>query len=127
MKFRVVWSSSTAELQLTTRFRQLEAACQLQLWQEAFNIVADIRVITSLPFCKSSLRATYFEKLADVFWEHKWYFYHAYALVNFLAINKRQNKEITEAELTALAGRVLLAALCVPPQPAVGVQSEREA
>ena len=48
MKFRVVWSSSTAELQLTTRFRQLEAACQLQLWQEAFNIVADIRVITSL-------------------------------------------------------------------------------
>lgn len=47
MKFRVVWSSSTAELQLTTRFRQLEAACQLQLWQEAFNIVADIRVITS--------------------------------------------------------------------------------
>lgn len=127
MKFRVVWSSSTAELQLTTRFRQLEAACQLQLWQEAFNIVADIRVITSLPFCKSSLRATYFDKLADVFWEHKWYFYHAYALVNFLAINKRQNKEITEAELTALAGRVLLAALCVPPQPAVGVQSEREA
>ena len=34
--------------------------------------------------------------------------------------------EIIEAELTALAGRVLLAALCVPPQPAVCARSERE-
>lgn len=122
MKFRVVWSSSTAELQLMTRFRQLETAFQLKLWQEAFNIVADIRVVTSLPFCKPSLRATYFEKLADVFWEQKWFFYHAYALLNFLAINKRQNKDITDADLTALSSRVLLALLCVPLQPVVGLR-----
>ena len=121
MKFRVVWSPATAEKQLRTRFSQLEAACTLKLWSEAFSIIGDIRVITTLPSCKSFLRASYYEKLAEVFWAYEYYFYHAYGLVSLLAINKKQNKEITAEELTALASRVLLAAVCVPVYSIVSV------
>ena len=109
-KFRLVWSAKTAELQMKTRIAQLDVACKLGLWIEAINIVTDIRSLST----KSSMLAEYYEKVSCVLWELKKYFYHAYALLRMLALQKRQNKELSEEKLRAMATQACLASLCVP-------------
>ena len=112
-RFRVTWCPKTAEMQMNTRFSQLEAACSLKLWSEAFNVMTDIRVITSMTGCRVQLHAVYYQKLRDVFWEFHNYLYHAYAQIKLLAIHKKQ-KSITEEELHDMTCQALLASLCIP-------------
>lgn len=109
-KFRLVWSAKTAELQMKTRIAQLDVACKLNMWSEAINIVTDLRSLSM----KSSMLGEYYEKVSRVLWELKKYLYHAYALLRLLALNKRQNNEVTEEQIRAMAAQACLASLCVP-------------
>lgn len=121
MRFRITWSDKTAELQMKTRFAQLDVACKLNLWTEAFNILNDLRVIMSRKNCSSSMLASYYEKVSQIFWELKHYFYHAYAQIRLLTLHKRQNRDVTDEELRSMSAQVCLAALCIPSYSVVSV------
>lgn len=112
-RFRVAWCPRTAELQMNTRFAQLEAACSLKLWSEAFNIMTDIRVITNMTGSKVQLNSLYYQKLTDVFWEFHNYLYHAYSQIKLLSLQKKQGAS-TEEELREMSSQAVLAALCIP-------------
>lgn len=112
-RFRVAWCPRTAELQMNTRFAQLEAACSLKLWSEAFNIMTDIRVITNMTGSKVQLNSLYYQKLTDVFWEFHNYLYHAYSQIKLLSLQKKQGTS-TEEELREMSSQAVLAALCIP-------------
>lgn len=113
-RFRVSWCSKTAELQLNTRFAQLEVACALQQWTEAFNILTDIRVITNMSGGRIQIQAIYYQKLSDIFWEFHNYLYHAFAQMKLLSLQKKQNNSLSEEEVQTMSSQAVLAALCIP-------------
>jgi len=109
------------QVHLETRFGQLATAVEMELWQEAYRTVEDVHSLTLLmkrpP--KPSSMAAYHAQLAQVFWVAGNSLFHAYALVRSYATAKSLKTAPSEAELTALASRAVLAALSVPPSSPV--------
>ena len=75
---------STWELYVDTRFEQLRAACDLELWAEAFRSVEDIQGLAALApkgikGPKPVLMATYYAKLTQIFTRSENRLYNAYA------------------------------------------------
>jgi|UniRef100_A0A7S4GCP0 translation initiation factor 3 subunit A len=107
---------------IETRFKQLQVATHLDLWQEAYKSIEDIHGIITFfkktPPAKQSIE--YFDKLMKVFWVAKNYLFHAYACVKYhnyaftLASSKLVKKEVNQDENQLVASKVLLAILCVP-------------
>nr|GEV18039.1 eukaryotic translation initiation factor 3 subunit A-like [Tanacetum cinerariifolium] len=102
---------------LDTRFEQLKAATELELWQEAFRSVEDIYGLTSMvkKMPKSSLMAVYYAKLTEIFWISSSHLYHAYAWFKLFLLQKSFNKNLNQKDLQLIASSVLLAALSAPP------------
>lgn len=77
--------------QLNLRFAQLNAAVKLQLWQEAFRTVEDMKG-TVLVHAKApvppQMLASYYEHLATLFFISKNFFHHALALAKYNAVKK---------------------------------------
>ncbi len=63
---------------------------------------------------KAQLMATYFEKLARIFWVSENYLFHAYAWYKFFDLSVKQNKALSEDDRRAMASAVLLAAMAIP-------------
>lgn len=120
----------TLQRHLDTRFEQLNAAVELELWQEAFKSVEDTHTLLSLSKrpAKSSMMANYFEKLTKIFMVSENYLFHAAAwsryynllrqsaaLVNAGQAQKKEHPtNITDADLTTSASFVVLSALAIP-------------
>jgi translation initiation factor 3 subunit A len=107
----------TQQYYLETRFEQLKAAADLELWQEAFRTVEDIHGLT-LILKKSPnprMMASYFAKLTKVFWVSENYLYHAYAWYKLFNLSKTYNRNLPPADLKAMASAVLLSAVAIPP------------
>lgn len=90
--------------------KQLDVACELNLWTEAFNILNDLRVIMSRKSWPAEDVISYYENVSRIFWELKHYFYHAYAQIRLLAARKRQDG-VSEEDLRANYAQVCLAVL----------------
>ena len=107
----------TQQYYLETRFEQLKAAADLELWQEAFRTVEDIHGLTII--LKKSpnprMMASYFAKLTKVFWVSENYLYHAYAWYKLFNLSKTYNRNLTSQDLKAMASAVLLSAVAIPP------------
>lgn len=89
----------TLQRHLDTRFVQLNAAAELELWQEAFRSVEDIHnllAITKKP-PKAFMMANYYEKIQRIFMVGENYLFHAAAWNKYYA-TVRQNKNLTEEE-----------------------------
>lgn len=102
---------------LETRFAQLNAAVELELWQEAFRSVEDIQGLLANPASKKtskpSMMANYYEKLTKVFKAEggSMAVFHAAAWGRYMTyVEKGKDAE----EMERLAGFVLLSALAVP-------------
>lgn len=108
------------ERHLATRFVQLELCTEMSLWAEAYKTVGDINGIMALAEApvKTSQRATYYEKLARIFWVSQNYLFHAFAWYRFYSISIAANRSLTDADRTTLASAVVLAALAIPVQAA---------
>jgi translation initiation factor 3 subunit A len=100
---------------LDTRFEQLKVATELELWQEAFRSVEDIYGLTCMvkKMPKTSLMATYYAKLTEVFWISASHLYHAYSWFKLFNLQKSFNKNLSQKDLQLIASSVLLAALSV--------------
>ena len=89
----------TLQRHLDTRFVQLNAATELQLWQEGFRSVEDIHNLLTMSKKppKPYMMATYYEKLATIFSVGENYLFHAAAQNKYYNII-RQNKNLSEEE-----------------------------
>jgi len=112
----ITMSAEQVERHLLTRFVQLERCADLALWAEGFRTVEDISGIMALSPVppKAQLMATYFEKLARIFWVSENYLFHAFAWYRFFNLSYAQNKGLSEDDRRNMASAVVLAALAIP-------------
>lgn len=114
---------STWELYVDVRFEQLKAACELELWAEAFRSVEDIQTLIALApkgikAPRASLMAQYYSFLTQIFGRSEARLYNAYAWYRLFTFNKAYNKALTSTDLKAMAANVVLSALSVAPYDA---------
>lgn len=101
---------------LDTRFNQLGAAVELELWQEAFRSVEDVHNLLSMSKRppKPSMMANYYEKLTKIFMVSENYLFHAASWNRYFTLVRAQGKPLTEDEQTRMTSLVLLSALSIP-------------
>lgn len=103
--------TETLQRHLDTRFAQLSAAVELELWQEAFRSVEDIHNLLTIAkkSPRSSIMAEYYEKLTRIFLVADNRLFHAAAYSRYYSLVKS-----TVNDQVNLADYVLLSALSVP-------------
>ncbi|KAJ7487242.1 hypothetical protein B0H11DRAFT_1114748 [Mycena galericulata] len=114
--------ADTLQHHLDTRFAQLHASIELELWQEAFRSVEDVHNLLTLAkkAPRPAMMATYYEKLARIFLMSGNALYHAAAWGRLHAVASASGSAGTTAapktqdEARRLAGQVLASALAVP-------------
>ncbi|KAF3901665.1 hypothetical protein ABW21_db0208520 [Orbilia brochopaga] len=119
----------TLQRHLDTRFQQLNAAAELELWQEAFRSVEDIHNLLTLSKrpAKPVMMANYYEKLTRIFRTSDNHLFHAaswnryYNLLRSSAaalqsgtVVKKEYPATSEAEFARVASYVILSALSIP-------------
>ncbi|RXG58416.1 Eukaryotic translation initiation factor 3 subunit A [Armadillidium vulgare] len=106
----------TQQLNLETRLEQLNYAIKMELWQEAYKAIEDISDLMkkSKKMPKPHVMASYYEKLALVFWKAGNHLFHAAALFKLFQLLRDQKKNITPDELSKRASIVLVATLAIP-------------
>jgi translation initiation factor 3 subunit A len=119
----------TLQRHLETRFRQLNVADELELWQEAFRSVEDIHMLLTLSKrpAKNIMMANYFEKLTKIFLVSDNFLFHAAAYNKYYSLlrqsqalvaqglsPKKDNPAVTDSQLAKVASFVLLSALAIP-------------
>jgi len=109
-------NSDTQQMNLDTRLGQLDAAIQMELWQEAYKAVEDIHGLMSLSkkVFQPKMMANYYQKLALVFWKSGNFLFHAAAVFKHFQLTREMKKNLSAEELAKMASRVLAACLCVP-------------
>lgn len=115
-------SPETQALQLETRLFQLDYAIQLELWQEAYKATDDIKKFNLMSLNKKGLGkpnliASYYQKLALVFWKSHSPLFHAAALFRLFHLMKELRKNLTPEEVQKMASRLVLATLSIPIPP----------
>ncbi|CAF3534916.1 unnamed protein product [Rotaria socialis] len=119
----------TQAVHLETRLVQLDTAIAMELWQEAFKAVEDIHAFTTIS--KKTPRpqqlASYYNKVALVFWKAGNYVFHATTVLKLYVLHKEQKKNITHAELSRLSTKALLSILSIPlPTPRTQIDEHLE-
>jgi translation initiation factor 3 subunit A len=116
--------ADTLQHHLDTRFAQLNASVELELWQEAFRSVEDVHNLLNMSkkAPKPYMMANYYEKLTKIFLMSGNALYHAAAWSRYYAVVTSMGTK-SETEIARLAGQVLVSALAVP----VGVQADEGA
>ncbi|MEW5311497.1 MAG: hypothetical protein WDW38_003207 [Sanguina aurantia] len=121
----------TLQMHLEARFEQLQVACDLELWAEAFRSVEDIQaliVLNNKKMPKQSIMAGYYARLTQIFAVSDNHLYHAYAWLKLFGFSKSYNRSLTPTDLQAMATSVLLATLSILPydRTEAGITAEQE-
>ena len=115
----------TLQRHLDTRFAQLNASVELELWQEAFRSVEDIHNLLTLAkkAPRPAMMANYYEKLTRIFLTSGNALYNAAAWCGYYSVVRAVGGK-SEEELAQLAGLVLISALAIPVSLADGEEEE---
>jgi len=107
------------QMHLETRLFQLENAITMELWQEAFRAIEGIHYLMSLSKKppKPHMMASYYGKMALVFFKANNTLFHAAALLKLFNLVKEQKKAVTQNELETIGSKVLLASLSIAIPP----------
>lgn len=113
---------NTINLNIETRFRLLNTASELEIWQEAFKAIEDIFVLMKLSkkAPRTPLMIGYYEQLAKLFWVSKNYLLHAHSnlkLFELLQSVQRQStdkSEDYESKIESVATAVVLSTISIP-------------
>ena len=83
-------NAETQQWNLDTRLVQLDAAIQMELWQEAYKAVEDIHGLMSLSkkTFQPKMMANYYQKLALVFWKSGNQLFHAAAIFKHFQLTR---------------------------------------
>jgi translation initiation factor 3 subunit A len=86
---------------LEIRFGFLNAAAELELWQEAYRTIEEINnlLVMSKKPPKMFMMANYYEKLTKIFRVSSNHLFHAAAWNKFFTIQKTHNPQITPEEI----------------------------
>ena len=109
-------NAETQQMNLDTRLVQLDAAIQMELWQEAYKAIEDIHGLMTLSkkVFQPKMMANYYQKLALVFWKSGNSLFHAAAILKHFQLTREMRKNLSGDELAKMASRVLVACLAVP-------------
>ncbi|KAF9510878.1 hypothetical protein BS47DRAFT_1373218 [Hydnum rufescens UP504] len=115
----------TLQRHLDTRFAQLNASVELELWQEAFRSVEDVHNLLTLAkkAPRPAMMANYYEKLTRIFLTSGNALYHAAAWSRYYSVVRAVGGK-SEEELAQLGGLVLISALAIPVSLADGEEEE---
>lgn len=104
----------TLQRHLDTRFAQLNASVELELWQEAFRSVEDVHNLLTMAkkAPRVSMMANYYQKLSQIFMVSDNKLFHAAARSRYYALARNAVK--SEEDHRRLASLVLLSSLAVP-------------
>ncbi|KAE9398683.1 hypothetical protein BT96DRAFT_721782 [Gymnopus androsaceus JB14] len=111
--------ADTLQHHLDTRFAQLGAAVEMELWQEAFRSVEDVHNLLTMAkkAPRPAMMAGYYDKLGKIFLMSGNALYHAAAVGRYYALvvgGALGPKGLSGQEMGELAGKVLISALAVP-------------
>lgn len=129
---------ASVRLRLEIRTEQLNGACTLELWQLAFESAEELYAVLSHPANKkahkSATMLNYYDKVSEVFWVSDNYLFHACAMQQIFKLTERAlNRQVTKREITrdqadkslaALASKVLLGTVSIPPPPVKAQQGD---
>ena len=108
-------------LHLETRLQQLDCAITMELWQEAYKATDDIKRFNLMNLSKKPLKpqlmASYYQKLALVFYKANCPLFHAAALLRHFLLTKEWRKNIKEEDVARMASKVVTATLSMPIPP----------
>lgn len=108
-------------LHLETRLQQLDCAITMELWQEAYKATDDIKRFNLMNLSKKPLKpqlmASYYHKLALVFYKANCPLFHAAALLRHFLLTKEWRKNIKEEEVQRMASKVVAATISMPIPP----------
>ncbi|KAJ1635286.1 hypothetical protein T492DRAFT_467308 [Pavlovales sp. CCMP2436] len=106
-------------MHLEVRYSQLNAAADLELWQECYRTIEDIHALslTLKKPPKTSMQLNYYLKLSQVFLVSDNLLLHAYCLMRLVTLTRSKKAAPDSAELRSLATAALLAAAVAPLSP----------
>jgi translation initiation factor 3 subunit A len=106
----------TVQILLEVRFSQLNVATRMELWHESFRSAEDVHnlMTQSKRSPAPEMLCIYFERLTQIFWQAKNYFFHAYCCMKYFQLLQKLKADMSEAQTTALASQVWLAILSIP-------------
>ncbi|CAO3578292.1 unnamed protein product [Absidia cylindrospora] len=106
----------TLQQYLNVRFNQLNAAADMELWQEAFKSVEDIYTLltSSKRPPQPEMLANYYNKLTQIFMVSDDFLFHSAAWNKYSGIERVINKSMSEEDQSRMASVVLLSALAIP-------------
>ncbi|KAL6776514.1 EIF3A [Auxenochlorella protothecoides x Auxenochlorella symbiontica] len=118
-------NSTSWELYMDMRFEQLRAACELELWAEAFRSVEDIQGLLALApkgaaRPRAARMATYYARLTQIFTRSGARLYNAAAWARLAAFSRAHGRLAAPEDAAALAANVVLSALAVMPYDEAG-------
>eukprot|EP01132_Coremiostelium_polycephalum_P004252 gene4252-5321_t len=108
---------STINMHIEIRFNQINIALNLGLYNLAYKSIEEINMMFSyLPKPKSHVLATYFQKLAQIYWITNAHLLHAYSLYKHYFYHKNYNTNFSQEDSILHASILLVAAISSPIQ-----------
>jgi len=103
-------------IQLDIRIYQLDFGIKIELWQEAFKAVEDIYYLMNIPkrAPHPGKLSEFYKKLGIVFSRAKMNLFHACTQHKLFKLTRDMRKNLSQAELSLLASRMLISTLAIP-------------